>query len=144
MSCCCDAKPKKGRSDCPECGQNPLPVSRQTMLHQIQFPDNQHIPEGDYAFCANNGCPVAYFSNHNMIQKEKLRAFQPNQTAMLCYCFDVSKSAYRKALKSNVSGEIKAFIVQQTKDKLCACEFWNPSGRCCLVDFKRMEDEYAG
>jgi len=113
------------------------------MLHQVKFPDNQHIPEDDYAFCANRDCSEAYFSDDHMIQKEILRAFQPNQTAMLCYCFDISKSAYRKSLQSNESGAIKAFIIQQTKGKLCACESRNPSGRCCLLDFKRMEDEYA-
>ncbi len=114
------------------------------MLHQVQSPDNQHIPEDDYAFCANMDCHLGYFSASHVFPKDKLRAFQPNQTAMLCYCFDISQSDYSKALQSNESEAMKAFVVQQTKDQLCACESRNPSGRCCLVDFKRMEDEYAG
>lgn len=142
MSCCCDIKPKKGRLVCPACAQHCFSVSRQTMLHQVQFPDNQGIPKGDYAFCTNLDCHVAYFSDDNIIQKEKLRAFQPNRTAMLCYCFAISKSAYRKALQSDVSEKIKAFVVQQTKAKVCACESRNPSGRCCLVSFKQMEKHY--
>jgi len=46
---------------------------------------------------------------------------------------------YRRALAEGTAEAIKAFVVQQTKEKLCACESRNPSGRCCLADFKRME-----
>jgi len=37
---------------------------------------------------------------------------------------------------------IKAFVIQQTKEGLCACESRNPSGRCCLADFRRLEQEH--
>ncbi len=139
---CCSTSLNKKRVTCTVCGQTCLLVNRQTMLHQVQFPENQSISEGDYAFCANLDCHVAYFSGDIMIQKETLRVFQADEPAMLCYCFDVSRSTYRKALQSHTSETIKAFVVKQTKAKVCACESRNPSGRCCLTDFKRMEDEY--
>jgi len=142
MSCCCDAKPKKGRAICSACGEHCFSVSRQTMLHQVQFPDNQSIPKGDYAFCANKECHVGYFSTVNMIPKSLLRAFQVDQPAMLCHCFDISESVYRAALQSGLSEAIKAFVAQQTKARVCACESRNPSGRCCLVSFKQMEKDY--
>ena len=142
MPCCCDVKGKKGRVVCPACDQQCFSVSRQTMLHQIQFPDNQSMPKGDYAFCANRDCHTGYFSASDMIPKTSLRAFQSNQNAMLCHCFDVSESAYRAALQAGASEAIKAFVVQQTKEKLCACESRNPAGRCCLVSFKQMEKAY--
>jgi len=140
--CCCNTSSKKGRVNCPACDQIALSVNKQTMLHQVQFPDNQSIPKGDYAFCANKECHVGYFSAVNMIPKSLLRAFQANQPAMLCHCFDVSESAYRTALQSGSFEAIKAFVVQQTKAKVCACESRNPSGRCCLVSFKQMEKGY--
>jgi len=112
------------------------------MLHQVQFPDNQGIAEGDYAFCTNCDCDTGYFSALNMIPKTLLRAFHVNQHAMLCHCFDVSESDYRTALADGNAKVIKGFVVQQTKDKLCACESRNPSGHCCLASFKQMEKDY--
>jgi len=140
MSCgCCDAKPKQRKQVCPDCGDSALAVGRQTLLHQLQFPDNQHLVEGDYAFCSNRDCAVGYFSSSVRIAKNCMRAFKPEQPAMLCYCFDISESMYRMALEQGKASKIKDFIVQQTRDQLCACECRNPSGRCCLANVKRME-----
>jgi len=143
MSCCCsNTGSKKGRQDCPECGNPCLSVMHQVMLQQVQFPDNQSIPEGDYAFCANRGCTTGYFSASTMISKSILRAFQAGDEAMLCYCFDISESVYRMALADGTAKAIKDFVVQQTKEGLCACESRNPSGRCCLANFRQMEKNY--
>jgi len=109
------------------------------MLHQIQAPQNQQIHAGDYAFCANRTCSTGYVSLHEVIPKSELRVFQPGQPAMLCHCFDISESAYRAALQAGRSERIKSFVVEQTKEKLCACESRNPSGRCCLAEFKHRE-----
>jgi len=109
------------------------------MLHQVQFPVNQNLIEGDYAFCANRDCMAGYFSPSAMIPKSQLRAFQPDQTAMLCHCFDISEAVYRIALGDGTAENIKDFVVRQTKQKLCVCESTNPSGHCCLASFVRME-----
>jgi len=60
---------------------------------------------------------------------------------MLCHCFDIAESTYRNALADGTAEATKAFVVQQTKDGLCACESRNPSGRCCLASFRPMEKE---
>lgn len=143
-SCCNNTSTKKERMKCTECGQNCFPVSRQTMLHQIRFPDNQNMTEDDYSFCANHDCSVGYFSTSAIIPKVQLRAFQLDQPVMLCHCFDISEKAYRTAMADGTAESIKAFVVQQTKEKLCACESRNPSGRCCLVNFSQMEKEHRG
>ncbi len=137
MSCCNTGT--KGRDTCPACGGHCFPVSRQTMLHQVQFPDNQDIAGDDYTFCANRDCSIGYFSLSHVIPKTGLRAFQSSQHEMLCHCFDISEATYRSALADGSAKAVKAFVVQQTKDKLCACESRNPSGRCCLADFNKME-----
>jgi len=138
MSSCCKSTTQTGRTVCPACGQHCLPVSRQTMLHQIQAPQNQQIHAADYAFCANRRCSTGYVSANEVIPKSELRAFQPGQPAMLCHCFDISEASYRTALSDGTAAAIKAFVIQQTKEKLCACESRNPSGRCCLAGFKQM------
>ncbi len=109
------------------------------MLQQVRFPDNQSIVEGGYAFCTNRDCATAYFAISDMIPKASLRAFRFDQEAMLCHCFDISESVYRAALTDGTAEAMKAFVVQQTKDGLCACESRNPSGRCCLADFRQIE-----
>ena len=143
MSCsCCHTNPKKTRRRCPECAQTCVPVSMQTMLHQVQSPENQHIASGDYAYCANPDCHVGYCSASVHIPKTKLRAFQPNQQAMLCHCFDISESAYRTALAHGTAAAMKDFVIQQTKQGLCACASRNPLGRCCLASFQKLENAY--
>jgi len=143
MSCsCCHTPSKNTRMMCPECHQTCVPVSMQTMLHQVQSPDNQHIADGDYAYCANHDCPIGYFSAANSISKTSLRAFQPSQQPMLCHCFDISESAYRTALANGTAAAMKDFVIHQTKQKLCACEPRNPSGRCCLASFQKLEKAY--
>ncbi|MDX8412950.1 MAG: hypothetical protein R8J85_02580 [Mariprofundales bacterium] len=139
---CCDPDREKKPLSCPACGQRCLPVSKHTMLHQLQFPDNQHLAEGDYAFCANVDCLGGYFSQRNRIAKSQLRAFQSSATLRLCHCFDISESSYRVALTNGTAQAIKAFVIQQTKDGLCACESRNPSGRCCLASFRRLEQDH--
>ncbi|MDQ6997436.1 MAG: hypothetical protein Q9M17_01850 [Mariprofundus sp.] len=130
--------------DCPKCGKKCFPISRQTILHQVQFPNNQTLEAGGYAFCANPDCTNAYFSTSVRISTSQLRAFQPGQKAMLCHCFDISESDYRAALSDGTGADMKAFVVQQTKEGLCACESRNPSGRCCLANFSKMEKEDDG
>jgi hypothetical protein len=140
MSCsCCSTRTKKEKITCPVCNKTCLSVSLQTVLHQVKFPDNQHLLAGDYAFCSDQDCTVGYFSAATVIAKSQLRAFQPEQIAMLCHCFDISQSSYRAALADGTAQAIKAYVIQKTKESLCACKSRNPSGRCCLADFQKME-----
>jgi len=141
MTSCCSASTssKQERQDCPACGTSCLPVSYQTMIHHVQYPENQHIM-GEYAFCANPICDVVYFSSLNTIAKDKVRVLGHHQDAMLCYCFDITQSNYQWSLEHGTSESIKQFVMQQTTSKLCACNIKNPSGRCCLAHFKRMEN----
>jgi hypothetical protein len=95
---------------------------------------------GSYYFCAAKECAVGYFSSDgNSIPKQHLRAFQALLDDKLCYCFDIDSAQYQAALLDNTDAAIKDFVVQKTKSGDCACEIRNPSGQCCLADFKRLE-----
>ena len=59
--------------------------------------------------------------------------------ALLCYCFNISKQAYLEALDINQDTTITNFIIFQTKHHYCHCAMLNPSGQCCLKDFKRLK-----
>ncbi len=118
-------------------------VSRQTMLHQLRFPVNLAVAEGGYAFCANRECDAGYVSATAVIPKTALRVFRAGQPAMLCYCFDISEAAYRAALADGSAAALKAFVVKETRAGQCACEVRSPAGRCCLADFRSMEQQDA-
>lgn len=58
---------------------------------------------------------------------------------LLCYCFNISESAYIEALKTDKGAVLKEFVIFQTKHNYCNCENLNPSKRCCLKDFRKFE-----
>ncbi|TAN65433.1 MAG: hypothetical protein EPN17_16685 [Methylobacter sp.] len=113
-----------------------------TLYQQVKFPENQHITSGSYYFCPAEQCSIAYFSSAgNRIPKAHLRSYQEIRQGKLCYCFDIDTDLYLSALRVNRAESIKEFVIQRTKVGECACESRNPSGRCCLAEFKRLEKE---
>ncbi|MDQ7074542.1 MAG: hypothetical protein Q9O24_05180 [Gammaproteobacteria bacterium] len=140
---CCGSKSKTVRQNCPECGQTGLSVSKQTLLHQLVAPDNRDLSDSDYFFCAESSCSLAYFSAQLFFPTSHLRAFTGSEQKRLCYCFDITATEYQSALQEGGAAKIKQFVMAQTKAGLCACEARNPSGRCCLLDFKRLEKRLA-
>ncbi len=143
MSDCCSTNSStKTKKICPECGSTCKSVSMSTLYHQVRFPENQALITDNYYFCPAKKCPIAYFSNvDNTISKQHLRCYEAIQNEALCYCFDIDAAQYLSALKDKRAESIKAFVIQRTKMGECACEIRNPSGQCCLADFKRLENE---
>jgi len=142
MSGCCASAAKKEKRNCPECGVACLSVSAQTRLHQLAFPNNQQEDAAETFFCAAANCAVGYFSAEGVVPQSELRGFRVDTERLLCHCFDISVAQYQQALEQGEAAMLKAFVVQQTKMAHCACEVRNPSGRCCLADFKRLENAF--
>ncbi|NOQ17217.1 MAG: hypothetical protein GQ581_09170 [Methyloprofundus sp.] len=106
----------------------------------MKFPDVINIVEDDYYFCSDSACSIAYFSAlDTRIYKQQLSVFDTTRAAKLCYCFDIDKETYIQALADNSAEKIKQFVIQKTQTGLCACAIKNPSGRCCLAGFKKLE-----
>jgi len=111
-----------------------------TLFHQVRFPENQAITSDSYYYCPSKQCSVGYFSsNGNTVPKQYLRSYSAIQEDKLCYCFDIDADQYSSALKANRAEPIKDFVIQRTKSGECACEIRNPSGQCCLANFKYLE-----
>jgi hypothetical protein len=63
--------------------------------------------------------------------------------------FDIDVARYLSALSTNKSEAFKGFVIkseafkgfviQRTKSGECACQIKNPSGHCCLAQFKHLE-----
>ena len=121
---------------CPVNAQQYIEVSKKTILQHIKFPWQHNLDEQKYYFCDDPDCDVVYFGlNGSLIHKSELRTIvgvkEVSEETLVCYCFGVSKA---QAIQN---AEIKTYITQQTKEKNCACEIRNPSGRCCLKDFPK-------
>ena len=139
MSHCCSNKLSKVQtSPCPQCGYSSKRVTTKTLLHHIVFPDNLDIPIDDYYFCADISCKVGYFGSSMIFPKKKLIAWAELDQDLLCYCFNILSSDY---LLSKNPELIKNFVIQKTQAGLCACEIKNPSGQCCLAEFKALDKQ---
>ena len=123
---------------CPVNGKPYTKVPSHTLSHHLKQPwlwDGN--PTQQYYFCDDPACEVAYFSEDNaIINKSKLRTTigikeQNNDNELVCYCFGVTFADARD------NKAIKDFVVDMTKQKKCACDARNPSGRCCLKDFPK-------
>ena len=138
MTSCCSTsdnnKTPTGKHRCPVDGETCGQVSILTILHHLKAPWSWHAKQQNYFFCDAPDCEVIYFGeDSSVIYKSDLRTLvgvkENSVDAPLCYCFGVSKA------DATQTPAAKAFVVQQTKTKQCACETRNPSGQCCLKDF---------
>jgi hypothetical protein len=137
--CCssssCKSTPQKKRL-CPRHGANGTLVSITTIQHHLKQPWHWQASDQAYYFCDDPHCEVAYFAEDDSIIKQSelrteigIKTQQPD--ALICYCYGVSLQAAQE------NPAIKAFVVKMTKQSQCACETRNPSGRCCLKDFRQ-------
>ena len=143
MSECCSADntnqknyPKK--LHCPHHQTKCSEVSIKTILHHIKEPWSWDVKQQGYYFCNDPDCDVVYFGqDDSIISTSELRTSvgiknlkDKTKNALICYCFGVDI----EAAASNP--EAKAFVARKTKEQTCECNIRNPSGRCCLKDFK--------
>ncbi len=148
MSCCSSSKDTSSESLsskrrlCPANGKEYLQVPFSTILQHIKKPWNQENTlqsEQAYYFCSDPDCDVVYFGEDDtLINKSDLRTLvtikEPsNADALACYCFDITLKEVKNDPK------LKQYVIDKTKNNLCACESQNPSGRCCLKDFPTLE-----
>ena len=140
MTDCCteNQASQKGsrRCTCPENGRDYMQVPYATVLQHVKSPWQTVVRDQAWYFCDDANCDVVYFGEDtSVIDRSRLRTRvgikEATGSAPICYCFDVSRA------EALANPEIKAFVVEQTRQSNCACETRNPSGRCCLKDFPK-------
>ena len=143
MSDCCSKScgppsvPSRGR--CPINGKEYAAVSAVTIKHHIREPWRWMSKDQAYYFCTDPECSVVYFGQDgSVVEKSAIRTSigikERSEDSMLCYCFGITSG---EALNNP---ELKAFVVEETKRKECACEIRNPSGKCCLGEFAKLSE----
>ena len=145
MGSCCSSKSEKSLSSnqtvmCPSCQARAKAVGLTTLLHQVKAPLNQDLSDKAYFFCDQVDCDTVYFSLDGLcLNREQVRdsvgqkSADPERT--LCYCFNITDVMVSDEIRLTGASSSKAFVVEQTKIKNCACDIRNPSGRCCLRNF---------
>ena len=133
-SCTTDVFPKK--HICPVNGKEYGLVSSNTIKHHVKAPWAWSEKNQGYYFCSDPNCRVVYFGqDDSIIEKEAVRTEvgvkERSENALVCYCYGISK------LDAQTNPRIREFVVEETKQKRCACESRNPSGKCCLKDFPK-------
>ncbi len=138
MSDCCPSSCSTGNTHqkhrCPGNEKIYSQVSKNTIFHHIKESWNWISKNQAYYFCDDPMCNIVYFGDDNsVIEKSELRIEvgikEKTTDSLLCYCFGITFKNYKN------HPEIKSFVLQKTKEKICACETRNPSGKCCLKDF---------
>jgi len=138
MSNCCAKKPDENkRHTCPENKTAYGKVPYQTVLLHIKEAWKSNIKEQAYYFCDAPDCEVVYFAADNsIIKKDQLKTKvgikETSDDALICYCFDVSR------IVAQTDSTAKEFVIEKTKHALCSCQTQNPSGKCCLKDFPKL------
>lgn len=133
----CDQNSLPRKFICPVNEQQYIEVEKKTILQHIKSPWENPLHENKYYFCDDPDCDVVYFGlKGSIINKSELRTVvgkkESSKETLVCYCFGVSKALAEQ------KPEIKTYVSQQTKEKNCACDIRNPSGRCCLKDFPKQ------
>ncbi|MGV6815950.1 MAG: putative iron-sulfur cluster-binding metallochaperone [Thiotrichales bacterium] len=138
-SCCsnsCDTPAPPKKHICPVNGKLYKAVSLKTVLHQVKEPWMLTNPDLPYYYCDDPECTVFYFSADNsVITREAMRVLkgqgEHEKNSLLCYCFNID---FEMAASNP---ELKRFVIDRTRDGLCACDARNPSGQCCLKHFPK-------
>jgi len=123
---------------CPECKTKSHQVPYKTVIQQLSKPWQNTFSQKLYYFCDEPLCEVIYFTeDNNIIRQPELRTqvgikSPENSRSLICYCFDISYTDARE------DKTLMEYVIDKTKNQDCSCESQNPSGRCCLKDFKRL------
>ena len=143
MSDCCSnnnsssdisISPKKHA--CPVNGKSYPSVALKTIYQHLKKPWQTELAAQNYYFCDDPECDVIYYGlDDTTFNQDALRTQvgikDQSDQAVLCYCFDVTRKDFAQ------DKSIKEFVVEKTKSKQCACDIRNPSGKCCLKNFKK-------
>lgn len=88
---------------------------------------------------------MLYFSfDHNQVWKTSdarpsvgFKQPQDQWTQPVCYCFGYTKENIAKEIEKTGESTAVEWISKRVQNDECACEFKNPTGRCCLADVQR-------
>lgn len=145
--CCPADKNINGKLTCPECDNEARSVPYETLYHQLEpFAAREVNPEQNYGVCRERSCPVLYFSADqtqiwDTAETRTTVGFkQPEDEPPhpLCYCFGYTEKNIVEEIENTGESTVVDWITERVQNEECACEYKNPTGRCCLGDVGRV------
>lgn len=140
---CCETK-GKSTINCKMCKGVAQLVEIFVLKHQLKPEIKLKLPDKKYYYCKTPTCEIVYFSEDGLAFTKKdirikIRIKEKEQEGLLvCYCFGFTERQIIDDFHRNGVSKITEWIKNEVKDKHCACEYKNPSGRCCLGDIAEV------
>jgi hypothetical protein len=133
------------QSLCPTCDTRATSVSTVTLYHLLE-PLNARDVQYDkiYSVCQTRSCPILYFSSDHKQTFESSDARtivgfkQPENESPhpVCYCFGYTRENIADEITETGDSTVVEWITERVQAEECACEYRNPTGRCCLGDVR--------
>ena len=153
MNECCpspDGGALQDHSLCATCGKKGKPVKALTIRYLTNKDWSHYNKITDGFFCTNPGdSTVYYLPEQNLIIDKREVAVrvgikEKKEPIYVCYCYNHTNAAIEEDFLEHGRSTIEDNIRQKVTEKLCSCEFRNPSGRCCLGDVRRAYQHLKG
>lgn len=130
---------------CPDCGEKGRSVPRVTLLHLLEPRVARGVdPAQNYGVRRERDCPVLYFSSSGDSRwtTDEVRIHVGFKRAAdapphpVCYCFGYTEENIAREIDETGESTVVEWITERVRAGDCACEYKNPTGRCCLGDVR--------
>ncbi len=143
-ACCVQPSDETGARRCPISGSPGRPVKWTTM---VALSLGKVPPRQEVSLCLDADCEVVYFGDRGLeLRSADVRTvpgFKQGSDHLACHCFLHSRDAIEQEVRAQGSSPTLEFIRTQVKEKNCACELRNPTGKCCLREIQQIVDKTA-
>ena len=132
---CCAVDNESNRR-CPECETTGKPVG----VAPVRAHDPNAI-DGPWSHCPNEACHVVFFLDPETIDDDhvvtRVAAKARSKPEPVCFCFAHTAADIAADLAEHGRSTINESVKTAVAAGLCACEYLNPTGKCCLPAIRR-------
>ena len=139
------ATTERAENDCPRCGATGRPVGSATVLAILKPEHARRLPDVQRRICDTRDCAVLYYAADGTFLEKSAAAVrvgfkETSDPVTLCYCFGFTLADVRGQVAEEGRCDIPERIASEIQAGRCACEWKNPSGRCCLGEVRAAVD----
>lgn len=150
---CCPAEDKTRSVEslvCPQCKNVARSVPHETLYHHLEpFLARDVSLDNTYGVCRKRSCPVMYFSSDHRRSwtiseiRTTIGFKQPEDESPhpVCYCFGYTRENIADEIEDRGESTVAEWITERVQADECACEYQNPTGRCCLGDVREVVEQ---
>jgi len=101
-------------------------------------------PRQEVWLCMDPACDAVYFGDRGLqllsAQLRAVPAFKIGSEGVACHCFQHSQRTIEQEVRALGSSPTVDAIRARVRNRDCACEVRNPTGKCCLRDIQQLVD----